>query len=278
MEERLAMSEALPSPSPDTPDVACHRRWRDDRLAELGASDSWLGVVGLCWLEPGANAVGSAPDCPVRLPDGPLRLGVLACDGSAVVWQATGGLAGPLRTDAGGEPDRVRCGSHEFFVIERDGRLAVRLRDLDWRRQRHFAGIDCYAYDPDWRIDAVWETLPVPATMVVPTMTGELKTVEVRHRAVFDCAGERRALLPMEAGDDGVFFVFRDATSGLETYGGGRFLRAPLPADGRLVLDFNFAYNPPCAFTAFAACPLPPPENRLPLAVLAGERRYAGPH
>lgn len=272
------MPAAPLDPSPEIPDADRHRRWHDDRLAELGAPASWLGVVGLFWLEPGANVVGSASDCAVRLPSGPPRFGVLDCDGATVSWQPAGGDARPLRTDAAGDPDRIPCGTLEFFVIERDGRLAVRLRDLDWRRSRDFAGIDCYPYDPAWRVDARWETLSVPATMEVPTMTGELKSVEVRHRAVFDIGGKSLSLLPMEVGNDGVFFVFRDASSGRETYGGGRFLRAPPPQGGRLRLDFNFAYNPPCAFTAFAACPLPPPENRLPLAVQAGERRYAGSH
>lgn len=255
-----------------------HRRWRDGRAAELGSPDSWLGVIGLVWLEAGETEVGSGPDCVVRLPSGPERLGVVAVSANGVAWHPADGELRPLATDAAGDPDRVRCGDLEFFVIERDGRLAVRLRDLGWRGRRDFTGIETWPWDPAWRIDACWEALPEPATIAVPTMSGDLKSVTVRHRAVFECDGHAVGLLPMDEGADGVFFVFRDATSGRGTYGGGRFLRAAPAAAGRVILDFNYAYNPPCAFTAFAACPLPPPENWLPVAVNAGERRYAGPH
>lgn len=251
---------------------ARHQRWRQRRLAELDTPEGWPGLIGLFWLEPGANAVGAAPECPVRLPEGPARLGVLEWQGEAVTWRPEDGPPLALQTDAAGEPTPVALGAFKFFIIEREGRLAVRLRDLQWREKQPFAGIDCFAYDPAWHIEATWETLAEPVRMEVPTVTGELKTVEVRHRAVFERQGETVALLPMEVGADGAFFVFRDATSGKVSYGAGRFLRAPPPQDGRVVLDFNRAYSPPCAFTPFATCPLPPPENWLSLAVTAGEK------
>lgn len=257
---------------------ARHQRWRERRLAEFTAPESWPGLIGLIWLEPGANAVGSAPECPVRLPEGPARLGVLDCQGGSVLWLPEGGAPIPLLTDAQGEPTPVAWGSFKFFVIEREGRLAVRLRDLAWQEKRPFAGIECFPYDPAWRIEADWETLAEPVRMEVPSVTGELKTVEVRHRAVFAHEGENIALLPMEVDEDGAFFVFRDTTSGRLTYGAGRFLRAQPARDGKLVLDFNRAYSPPCAFTPFATCPLPPPENWLGLAVTAGELKYQGDH
>ncbi len=247
--------------------------WREQRQVELAAPESWLGLIGLFWLEPGSNAVGTAG--PVRLPEGPARLGMLDWQGASLVWRPAEGEAVVLHTDRVGEPTRVTCGQLAFFVIERDGRLALRLRDLAWRDKRHFAGVACFPFDPDWCLEAKWQVLAQPMELQIQTMTGDLKIVPVRHRAVFVRDGMECALLPLEDGDEGVFFVFRDQTAGKETYGGGRFLRAPPARDGRILLDFNRAYNPPCAFTPFAACPLPPPENRLPFPVMAGEKRYA---
>ena len=114
--------------------------------------------------------------------------------------------------------------------------------------------------------------------MAVPNVSGDLATVTVAHQALFERDGRRLTLLPMAVGEHEVFFVFRDQTSGRETYGAGRFLRVPAPAtvNGKITLDFNFACNPPCAFTPFATCPLPPPENWLPFAVPAGEKKWTG--
>lgn len=283
MPEDNATSFAIDSPS------AGHRSWRERRLRELSAPDSWFGLIGLYWLEPGKNAVGGDPGCAVIVPGGPSHLGDLVWDGAFVLWRpdvdsgavvedGNEELAGEviLRTDKSGRPSRVRYGDVEFFIIERDGRPAVRLRDLAWSGKRAFAGVDCYPFDPVWRIEARWEELPEPWSLEVQSVTGELKTISVPARAVFAVDGVEYTLLPLETGDDGSFFIFRDATSGRETYGGGRFLKARPPADGRVVLDFNRAFNPPCAFTAFATCSLAPPENRLPFPVRAGEKKYVG--
>ncbi|QEL65111.1 hypothetical protein OTERR_16350 [Oryzomicrobium terrae] len=281
------------SASPATP-LARWQHWCARRHAELASPDSWLGLIGLTWLEPGRNRVGSAADGTVVLPDGPAHLGDLLWDGSDgehLVWQAAPGSPavveggeGPaiegagitLATDARGTPSTVTAGDLHFFVIARDGRLAVRLRDRAWQRHHPFAGLDYFAFDPAWQVDAAWERLDPPQILEVPTVTGELKAVQVSGQAVFERDGQRNALLPMEEGEDGYFFVFRDLGAGRDTYGAGRFLHAAPPREGRLVLDFNRAYNPPCAFTPFATCPLPPPENWLKIAIPAGEKKYAG--
>ncbi|HEX5802476.1 MAG TPA: DUF1684 domain-containing protein [Azospira sp.] len=254
--------------------------WRTARTASLAAPDSWFGLIGLFWLEEGSNAVGADAAASVVLPAGPALLGHLDCVGGTVTWRPLAGPPTVLATDAGGEPTRVSHGALAFFVIERDGRLAVRLRDLDWaaKRQPPFSGVDCFAYDPAWRIEAEWKPLDPPRTMDVPNVSGDLKTVRVEWQAVFHVGATEVALLPMsvpETGEGSVFFVFRDATSGRQSYGAGRFLHAGAPAGGRLVLDFNRACNPPCAFTPFATCPLPPPENWLPFPIEAGERKLS---
>lgn len=252
-----------------------HARWRERRLAELMGPDSWLGLIGLHWLEPGCNRVGSGGDASVRLPAGPAHLGDLLWAGDKVFWQPLGAASRELASDRLGEPTQVECGNLVFFIVDRDGRLAARVRDRDWAANSPFAGVECFPFDTAWRIEAAWQALEPSVRMEVPNVSGDLKEVEVRWQAVFTVGEQRVALLPMSVSDDDVFFVFRDRSSGRETYGAGRFLKARPPVDGRIVLDFNRAYNPPCAFTPFATCPLPPPENWLPLAITAGEMKPA---
>ncbi len=248
--------------------------WRNARQAELSGPDSWIGLVGLYWLEPGGNRVGSSADCVVRLPGGPLHLGDLAWSGEALRWLPVTGEALELATDRDGVATVVDCSPWAFFVVEREGRLAARVRDRAWATRQMFSGVPVYDYDPAWVIDADWQVLPQPLVIKVPNVVGDLKPVAVTHQAVFEVAGERVTLLPMAVSEQDVFFVFRDRSSGRETYGAGRFLKVAPAVDGRIRLDFNFAFNPPCAFTAFATCPLPPPENWLPFVVPAGERKW----
>jgi uncharacterized protein (DUF1684 family) len=250
-------------------------RWRDGRERELRGPESWFGVVGLFCLEPGRNVVGSDPAATVVLPAGPAHLGELEWASGAVTWHPDGGKPQVLDTDIASRPTAVDHENLSFFIVDRDGRLAARVRDRDWAAQRPFAGISCYDYDPAWRFEAAWVALDTPLALEVPNVSGELKRVSVTHRAVFSVAGTDVALVPTIVGDGQVFFPFRDRTSGRATYGAGRFLYAPAPADGGILLDFNFAFTPPCAFTPFATCPLPPPENWLPFELPAGEQ-YGG--
>lgn len=251
------------------------QRWCEARENELSGPDSWIGLVGLHWLEAGINRVGSGEDCVVQLPDGAGYLGDLVWSGDALRWQPVSGSALALATDRDGAPTVVDCAPFAFFVVERDGRLAARVRDRGWATQQPFAGLSYFDYDPAWVVDASWKALEPPVVMEVPNVTGDLKPVTVTHKAVFDVAGVPVELLPMSVGEQEVFFVFRDRTSGRESYGAGRFLKAKPAQAGRIRLDFNFAFNPPCAFTAFATCPLPPPENWLSFPVAAGEKKYA---
>ena len=265
--------------------------WQQRRHAELSSPDSWLGLIALTWLEAGANSVGADPACAVVLPTGPALLGHLVVTGTAVVWRAApGGTvqiegAGPdrgegvaLATDRDGAPSTVSWGDLKFFVIEREGRLAVRLRDRAWAARQPLADLEYFPFAPAWRIEADWQAVEPPLTMQVPNVSGELKEVTVSWQAMFRHGEQVVTLLPMEVGDDHVFFIFRDGTSGRISYGAGRFLRTRPARDGRILLDFNRAYNPPCAFTPFATCPLPPPENWLPFPVEAGEKKYQGGH
>lgn len=253
------------------------KRWQASRNAELGSPTSWLGLVGLFWLAPGLNSVGSAAGATVVLGKGPALLGNLLWEDGRVLWQPADGPESVLETDLHGAPTVVDFENLSFFVVDRDGQLAVRIRDRDWAATTDFGGLEYFPHDPTWRIAAEWQAIDPPLQMEVPNVSGDLKAVEVSRRAVFEVGGQAVTLLPMAVGADEAFFVFRDRTSGKETYGAGRFLKVPLHGEEWITLDFNFAYNPPCAFTPFATCPLPPPENWLPFAVPVGEKKGVKP-
>lgn len=253
-----------------------HAAWQAARYDEMSGAESWLGLIGLYWLKPGRNALGSASDAVIQLPDGPAWQGDVCWQEGQLYWQTADGVCTPLQTDALGPATAVDLENYRFFVVDRDGQLAVRLRDLAWAKRSSFAGLNYFPYADAWCIEAAWEDLAAPCTMAVPNVSGDLKVIEVRQQAVFRVSDERVTLLPMSVSPTEVFFVLRDRTSGKETYGAGRFLKAAPAVDGRMTLDFNFAYNPPCAFTAFATCPLPPAENWLAFPVRAGEMRYTG--
>lgn len=274
-------------------------QWRADRVARLTAPDGWLSLIGLEWLKKGANRIGSAADNDIVLKAGPAHLGTLtltadgrmeialaAGSGATVDGKPTGRavLIDDMHAAADAAPTAVRFGQASFYVIERDGRKALRVKDADAEARRDFSGIDYFPIDPSWRIEADWVPFVPAHDLQIGSVIGTIDTVKVPGKAVFQRDGHTLELLPYQEEPGGeLFFVLADRTSGRETYGAARFLYAALPAGGldkpgRLVLDFNQAYNPPCAFTPFATCPLAPPENRLDVAVTAGEKKYAGGH
>ena len=262
-----------------------YRAAREERLRD---ETGWLTIAGLFWLTPGDNPFGTGPDNAVVLPTGPARAGTFVlADGAVTVRPEPGAgllLDGAevgerrLATDAEGEPDQLTLGRLTFWVIQRGDRLAIRLRDPESSLRVNFAGVDFYPPDPAYRVPARFHRYPEPHRVPMENMAGTVDTVIVPGEAVFSLAGEEIALLPVvdDPADSAFFFVFSDATSGDETYGGGRFLSATLGPQDRVVLDFNRAYNPPCAFNPYTTCPLPLPENRLRVSVRAGERAYAG--
>jgi uncharacterized protein (DUF1684 family) len=289
----LACSEA---PAPVDPAYTAEvESWRDQRLQRLTADDGWLTLTGLFWLEPGENSLGSAADNSIVLPDpevagrtgfvglfddGQIVLSVAEGSGIAVNGQPltadkhTVGLA----ADTDGRPDIVTAGRASFSIIERDGRLAVRVKDPEAPTRKEFRGLEYFPINPELRVEARFEPYEAPREVAIPTVLEHDTTMLAFGRLHFSVGDVELTLEPYMDGpdDDSMFLIFRDATSGDTTYGAGRFLSADAPGDdGVAVLDFNFAYNPPCAFTPYATCPLPPPQNVLPVAIEAGEM-YAG--
>ncbi|WP_281848121.1 DUF1684 domain-containing protein [Dyella sp. GSA-30] len=267
-------------------------QWKQGRLQRLTAPDGWLSLVGLEWLHPGANRVGSASDNDIVLKVGPAHLGVvtLAADGTAKIVLAKDSgatidgkpaqeatLVDDIQAGENGHPTTIAFGAANFYVIERDGRKGLRVKDADAATRKHFLGLDYYPIDPSWRIVADWVPFDPPHKLEIGSVLGTIDKVDVPGKAVFKRDGHTFELLPYQEEPGGeLFFVLADRTSGKETYGAARFLYAALPKDGKVILDFNRAYNPPCAFTEYATCPLAPPENRLDVAVTAGEKKYRG--
>ncbi len=271
-------------------EIGTARAFRSSRLTAEGG---WLTLVALHWLAPGENAVGADPAAPIALeaPGIPAKAGafVLRPDGS-VVFRAEAGVAVavngapagdlPLVTDRAGKPDVVTVGRVRLTVIERGGKLAVRARDPESPRRTRFAGLSWFPGDPSLRVEGRFEPYSTPREIEVPSAQGPAQKALAPGLVWFTLRGARLSLEPTVESptDDTLFFVFSDATAGQETYGAGRFLYAPKPKAGesKVVLDFNLAENPPCAFTPYATCPLVLPKNVLPTRIEAGEKVPAG--
>jgi uncharacterized protein (DUF1684 family) len=284
---------AADAPGPDTFQAELDA-WKAGRSERLHSPTGWLTLIGLDWLQEGDNLVGSAPDAVVKLPAdrAPARAAHLALAGGKVTFTAEPQVAftvdgkpavGPveLRSDEhAGEPSLVALGSVSFYIISRNDRLAVRVKDSQSPKLTGFTGIESFPADPSWRVNARFEPYPPGKTLQVPTILGTVDTMAEPGAVVFERDGKTYRLdTVLEEGETDLFIIFGDLTNRHETYGGGRFLYAkPADANGRVMLDFNRAYNPPCVFTPYATCPLPPAGNKLSVRVEAGEKMYGKQH
>ena len=262
---------------PDENYHASVERWHAERLARLRAPAGWLSLVALHWLAPGSNTVelasASGPAAPfqVEVADDEVRAfgEGLRHAGAHLPPE---GLS--LVADVDGEPTRLDLGSLRIVLIRRGERLALRAWDRKAEALRSFAGIDRFPVDSRWRVEAIFEPT-AGRTVAVPDVLSDVAQEPSPGTLAFSLDGVDCRLDPLEGGDDGeLFLVFADATSGQETYGAGRFLYTDPPAAGRVAVDFNLAHNPPCVFTPYATCPLPPAQNRLPVPIAAGEKDY----
>lgn len=248
-------------------------KWRGEYEASLKAPGGWLSVAGLFWLHEGANTVGSDPQSDVVLPaGGPAKAGVLRLTKNAVTFEA-GGTKRALKSDADGKPDPLKFGDVTLTIIQRDTKTGVRMKDPNAATRREFTGTKWYPAASAWRVKAKWVAYPQPKTIAITNILGMTDQEPSPGYAEFQVQGKTVRLEPVTE-DGALFFMFKDATSGKTTYGAGRFLDAEMPKGDTVELDFNRATNPPCAFTAFATCPLPPKQNALPVGIEAGEKSY----
>lgn len=261
-------------------------QWRTQREARLKADGGWLAVAGLFWLKEGPNRFGSASANDIVLPASvPARAGVFDLRAGKTTVSLDSGVAGTIegKPVANGQElrpdstDVVSLGRVTLSVIRRRERVGIRMKDLDSKARREFKGLHWFPVKESHRITARWVAYPAPRTVAIANVLGQVDDLPSPGYAEFTLNGKMLRLEPVieEPGDQELFFIFRDETSAKETYGAGRFLYAAMPKDGKIVLDFNKAYSPPCAFTAFATCPLPPRQNRLPVRIEAGELKPA---
>lgn len=260
--------------------------WRAEREAGLKADDGWLTLVGLDWLKEGANSFGSAKGNAIVLPgSAPARAGtfehragkttvsiekgVRARMGGQPAARHEMGLGG-----GGAKPDVLEIGTLSMFVIRRGERYAVRVRDKQSPTRSSFKGLDWFPVDESYRIEARFVPHGAEKRIPIPNVLGTVSPMKSPGKAVFELHGRELTLEPVYETDGAqeLFFIFKDETARKETYGAGRFLYSALPKDGKLVLDFNKAVSPPCAYTEYATCPLPPKQNVLPVRIEAGER------
>jgi uncharacterized protein (DUF1684 family) len=261
-------------------------KYRAQREAELKADDGWLTVTGLFWLKPGPNVAGSAAGSDVRLPaKAPARLGVFdlkdgkvafTADRSAHVTSAGRSVGADSIEAPRSDKDALAVGDLRMFVIQREDRFGLRLRDLKSTPRQQFTGLRYFPIRPEYRVRAKFTPYDPPRIVAVPNVLGQNPQMESPGYVTFTLSGKTLRLEPVYEDDDrkDLFLIFKDTTSRDATYPAGRFLHADLPKDGFVTLDFNRAYNPPCAFTDFATCPLPRKENQLPVRIEAGELAY----
>ena len=282
-----------PAPELDADYLEALAAWRAERDERLRNPEGWLTLAGLYWLEEGESRFGADPELEVVFPAGkaPARIGTFIRTGDTVHLRAEPDLAPPLLhqgepvtdmalvADWDGEPTVLEIGSLRFFVIRRAGGLVgVRLRDGESEVLAGFTGVESFPAESRWRVPARFEPYDPPKTIRIPNIVGTVDEAESPGALVFEVEGETLRLDPTGDPAEGFFVVFGDGTNGEETYGGGRFLVVDPPAeDGSVELDFNFAYNPPCVFTAYATCPLPPRQNRFAARIEAGEKVYGDP-
>jgi uncharacterized protein len=262
-------------------------KWRSEREANLKKETGWLTVAGLFWLKEGVNTVGAGEKFDIRLTDNfkKGKFGEIEFTNEAAVLKVEKGveaqtagknISAPidLVSDEKEKPTEIRTGTQTFYLIKREERFGIRLKDSNSEARRNFKGLHWFPVDESYKVPARFEAFAEPKDVMVPNVLGGNFKMKSPGMLKFTVKGKECSLQPVDEGDGVLFIIFRDKSSENETYKSGRFLYADKPVNGEAVLDFNKAENPPCAFTPFATCPLPPPGNSLDLEIKAGEKRY----
>ncbi len=260
--------------------------WRQKRVDNLKAENGWLNLAGLFWLQEGLNTFGTHSSNDIVFPEGkaPDFMGSFGLNEKTVTIQITDGVDvfhsdKPVKSlqlnNVGDDRIILSYGSLRWFIIQRGDRFGVRLRDLESPILTEFHGIESYPIDSNWHVEAKFELYETPKLIPIPNILGTVNQEASPGELVIQIDGKELRLNPLgEMTDDELWIIFSDATTGKSTYGGGRYLWMNTPKEGKGIIDFNKAYNPPCVFTNYATCPLPPEPNKLTVEVLAGEKYY----
>ncbi|MBI9035433.1 MAG: DUF1684 domain-containing protein [Bacteroidales bacterium] len=268
------------------------KQWQNQRIERLKAPDGWLTLAGLLWLEEGENSFGSAKSndviFPVELVIDQLgwiyvkdnQVSIKIKDGFEVLHDSIAITEMNLLSDADGKATVLNYDRYSWYIIKRNGRFAIRLKDKESKVLKEFKGIETWPIDQNWKFVADYKPYNPPKNIIIPNVMGSADTNQCFGTLEFEIEGNSFSLDPIgEKGAKNLFIILSDETSGMESYGGGRFLYVPGPdSNNKVIIDFNKAYNPPCAFTAYATCPLPPEQNHLPVLITAGEKSYGNGH
>ncbi len=230
--------------------------WRKKRLERLTSEEGWLTLVGLYWLKEGSNHFDAIPE-EFILHNQKVRVG-----------------SREAKPDDPGSPTIFHFGTKSFFILRRGDRFGVRLKDSESDLRKHFSGLEYFKADPAYVVEATFVPFEKSKMIPIDTVISTHETMEAIGMVTFTLQGKSLSLMPLieVPGDKELFYIIRDGTSGKETYGAARFFYSDFPKDGKVTLNFNRAYNPPCAFTPYSTCPLPPKENWLPIRIEAGEK------
>jgi uncharacterized protein (DUF1684 family) len=269
-----------------TPYVKAVEKWRSDEESDLKKEDGWLTLAGLFWLKDGINTVGVGLDFDVRLTDNfkQGKFGEIDFKNGMATLKVESGVEArsdgksistiDLVSDEKGKPTEIHTGSQTFYLIKREDRFGIRLKDSKNKARLAFKGQRWFPIDESYRVTARFEALPESKEVMIPNVLGGHFKMKSPGILKFALKGKEYSLQPVEEEEGVLFIIFRDGSNLSETYSAGRFLYADKPVNGEAVLDFNKAENPPCAFTPFATCPLAPPGNSLDVEIKAGEKRY----
>lgn len=262
------------------------KEWREKREASLRAEDSWLTVSGLFWLKQGPNSFGTGSTQNIVLPanSAPENIGTLELANEVVTLKVADGVVVTIndkpvrefemRFDGDKQPEAFNVGSLKLSVIKRGERYGLRVRDKNSQARREFKGLSWFPARESYRVVASFIPDEKPKEIIIMNVLGDEVTMKTPGTLSFQLHGKSYQLRPVIEDDKKLFIIFRDTTAGKTTYKVGRYLYADLPKDGKVVLDFNRAENPPCAFTLYATCPLPPRQNFMPVPIDAGEKAY----
>ena len=262
--------------------------WHAKRENDLKQPNGWLNLEGLFWLHKGVNTFGKGVENDIKYlnNDFAVYLGDFIYEGDSVLWrnknnnkvkinniETKGEL--PILVFKNEELTHTMDWSHfKWTVIKREDKVGIRFRNLQAAVLKEFRGIDCFPVDSNWRLKAVL-VQPAQSLLMITNVLGQTTPQKSAGRLLFTIDKKEYSLDVIDEGGPNLFIVFGDETAGKTTYGAGRFIDIPKPDDnGNTTIDFNKAYNPPCAFTAFATCPLPPQQNRLKVSITAGEKNY----
>jgi len=277
----LAATVCFAAQAPDAAYIQSFEKWKLELVDDL--KQNWLPLAGLFWLKPGANTFGAAVDNAIVLPSGPAHAGAFRLQGEDVSVELLAGVAAKigdkndtraqLQADVTGRPTVIELGAVRMHLIKRGARLGIRVKDLNSAAVRNYAGPVFFPLDMTYRVTATFVPSDGKKSVDVPNVLGDVTPTPISGEVHFKLNGQDLTLTAL-GGEPakGLSFVISDLTSKTDTYPGGRFLDTDPVVDGKVVLDFNRAYSPPCAVTPYATCPLAPKENRLAVAIPAGEK------